>query len=484
MFSPGKRVDIWAQMITFTELSALAGAVNTVATIFTHRAPGMSLNRMPLFVWASLVMSFMVIFAMPAVMLTSGALALDRLVGTQFFNAAEGGDNILYQHLFWFFGHPEVYIIFVPATGFVSTITAVFCRRRVFGYAAMVLALISVGFIGFGLWVHHMFATGLPQLGQSFFTAASLMIVIPNGVQIFCWLATIWGGRVRLRTPMMYVIGFIVIFVIGGLSGVFLASVPIDIQVHDTYFVVAHFHYVLIGGAVFPLLGAVYFWFPKFTGRMLDERLGHLSFWITFIGFNVTFFPMHKLGLIGMPRRVYTYLEERGWQGLNVLATAGAVLLALGFFVTLVNALRALRSGALAGNNPWDADGLEWATTSPPPPYNFDPLPTVSDGYPLWTSPPDQPVVAGIRSDVHELLLTRILDAEPSHRHVMPGPSISPFILALGAGLTFTIGIFTPWSVVPGAVVAAIGLVAWFWPRDPHDPLDEREPQARAELAS
>ncbi|MEA2462495.1 MAG: cytochrome c oxidase subunit, partial [Acidobacteriota bacterium] len=298
-YSAGKRVDIWAQLVNFTEISALAVAIEIIVTILKQRAPGMSLNRIPLYVWSMLVTAIMIVFAMPAVMTASFYLAVDRLVGTHFFNPAEGGDALLWQHLFWFFGHPEVYIIFVPALGMVSAIVTVFCGRPIFGYTAMVLSLVATAFIGFGLWVHHMFATGLPQSGQSFFTAASMMIAIPSGVQIFCWIATIWLGKPRYRPPFMFVLGFVAIFVIGGLSGVMLASVPLDIQVHDTFFVVAHLHYVLIGGAVFPLLGGIFFWFPKMTGRMMNERLGHISFWLIFIGFNVTFFPMHKLGLIG-----------------------------------------------------------------------------------------------------------------------------------------------------------------------------------------
>src|SRR3954469_10614195 len=290
-FSPGKRVDFWAQMITLTEIAGLISAVEIITTVFKQRAVGMSLNRIPLFVWAMVVTSFMVIFAMPAVMLASGALATDRLahVMTHFFNPAEGGDALLYQHMFWFFGHPEVYIIFIPATGFISTIIPTFARRRIFGYTALVLALISTAFIGFGLWVHHMFATPVPELGQSFFTAASMIIAIPAGIQIFCWIATLWGGgRPQLKTPLLFVGGFIALFVFGGLSGIMLAAVPIDLQVHDTFFVVAHFHYVLIGGAIFPLFGAFYYWFPKWTGRMLNESLGKWNFWTFFVGFNLT----------------------------------------------------------------------------------------------------------------------------------------------------------------------------------------------------
>ncbi len=433
-FSPGKRVDVWAQMITFTEISALAGAVNMIATIFKQRAPGMSLNRMPLFVWAQLVTAFMIVFAMPAVMLDSGFLALDRLVDTHFFNHAEGGDSLLWQHLFWFFGHPEVYIIFLPALGIVSSVVVAFSRRTIFGYLPMVLSLVATAFIGFGLWVHHMFATGLPQLGQSFFTAASIMIAVPSGVQIFCWIATLWSSpRLRFRTPLLYVLGFFAIFVLGGLSGVMLASVPLDLQVHDTYFVVAHFHYVLIGGSLFPLLGGVYFWLPKMIGRMYNEKAGKLGFWLTFIGFNVVFFPLHQVGLQGMPRRVYTYPAGMGWEGLNILSTAGAVVLALGILTFFLNVLWARSRGPLAGDDPWGADTLEWSTSSPPPPYNFFHLPTVQGRYPLWT-PPDQPrpVVVGLSTEKREVLVTNLLDAEPDHRAELP--EADPLALCPGDG--------------------------------------------------
>ena len=324
-FTPGKRADFWAQMITFTELSALAVAVEVIITTFKLRAPGMSLNRIPIFVWAQTIVAFMVIFAMPAVMLSSTMLLMDRTVNTHFFNPAEGGDSILYQHLFWFFGHPEVYIIFIPGTGIVSTIISTFSRRRIFGYTGLVLSMVATGFIGFGLWVHHMFATGLPQMGESFFTAASLMIVIATGTQIFCWLATMWTGKVLLKTPMLFALGFFFVFVMGGLTGVFMASVPVDLQIHDTYFIVAHFHYVLIGGAVFPLFAALYYWMPKITGHMLNEAAGKWHFWLFFIGFNMTFFPMHILGLRGMPRRVYTYPSGMPWANLNLLASLDSI---------------------------------------------------------------------------------------------------------------------------------------------------------------
>ena len=465
-YSPGKGVDTWAQMITFTEVSGLVVAVELVVTAFKQRCPGMSLNRIPLFVWSMIVVSFMIIFAMPAVMIASGYLSLDRLVGTHFYNRSEGGDPLLYQHMFWFFGHPEVYIIFIPGLGFVSSILTAFTGRKIFGYTVMVSTLVVTAFLGFSVWVHHMFATGLPQLGESFFTAASLMIVLPTGVQIFCWIATIWSGRFRIATPVMYVIGFFLVFIAGGLTGVMLASIPIDWQVHDTYFVVAHFHYVLIGGALFPLFGAFHFWFPKWTGRMYSEVMGQISFWLLLIGFNATFFPMHILGLYGMPRRVYTYQPGLHWGGLNQLASAGAVFMALSVLTMIINFLVGRKAGAEAGANPWNADTLEWSLPSPPPLYNYLHVPTVSGLNAIWDAAPDQPYVTGMRFDRREILVTRVLDAEPDHTEQLPAHSLWPFLLASTMCVGLWGAIFFAWWFTIGAVLSGIALIGWFWPSD------------------
>jgi cytochrome c oxidase subunit I+III len=464
-FSPGKRSDLWAQTVTFTEISALVTSVEIIVTVFKQRAPGMSLNRMPLFVWAQLVTAFMIMFAMPWVATASTMmLAMDRLVNTQMFNPSQGGDTLLWQHLFWFFGHPEVYIIFIPALGMVSAMVSAFTRREIFGYPVMVLSLVLTGFLSFGLWVHHMFATGIPMLGSSFFAAMSMMIALPTGVQIFCWIATIWSGRPRFRVPLLFVLGFVVVFIIGGFTGVMIASVPYDQQVHDTYFIVAHLHYVLLGGAVFPLFGAFYYWFPKMTGRMLDERLGWVHFVLFFVGVNLTFFPMHLLGLEGMTRRIYTYLPETGWGPLNLLATVGAGTIAASVLVFIINAARSLRSGVVAGDNPWDAESLEWGTASPPPVYGFLYLPTVPSRSPLWDRTPDTPVVTGLRTDMREILVTTMMDAEPDSRMRLPEPTIWPFLAAIATGITFITMMWTFWAVPLGAVLLSIAFIGWAWP--------------------
>jgi cytochrome c oxidase subunit 1 len=346
----------------------------------------------------------------------------------------------------------------------VSTMVATFARRPVFGYLALVMALITTAIMAFGLWVHHMFVTGLPRLGESFFTASSMAIAVPAGIQIFCWLATLWDGRPVFKTPLLFVIGFIFTFVIGGLTGVMVASVPFDTEVHDTYFVVAHFHYVLVGGAVFPLLGAIYYWFPKMTGRMMSERLGNWAFWLIFVGFNLTFFPMHILGLQGMPRRVYTYQPDMPWHSLNMFVSLSAIILVAGFLVFFVDVIRAARRGAPAGDNPWDAPTLEWATSSPPPSYNFLHIPVVSGPNPLWETPDLLSIGTGLRTDRRELVVTTLTTARPEAREASPRNSIWPLWTAIATSIMLIWSIFSPWAVVWGSIPVSIALICWFWP--------------------
>jgi cytochrome c oxidase subunit I+III len=325
--------------------------------------------------------------------------------------------------------------------------------------------MVTIGILSFGLWVHHMFTTGLPRLGESFFTASSMAIAVPAGLQIFCWIATIWGGRPVFRTPFLFILAFFFTFILGGMTGVMVASVPFDTQVHDTYFVVAHFHYVLVGGAVFPLLAAIYYWYPKMVGRMMSERLGRWVFGLIFVGFNLAFFPMHILGLQGMPRRVYTYQTDVPWSGLNLFVSLSSVILALGFLLFFIDAVRSARRGVPAGDNPWGAPSLEWATTSPPPAYNFARIPVVTGPSPLWEEREALPVATGLRVDRRELVITSVADAMPEARDSSPQDSIWPFWAALATSAMLIGSIFTPWAVVWGSVPVAVTLIGWFWPK-------------------
>jgi cytochrome c oxidase subunit 1 len=460
----GKRADVWNMLITYSEAMGLMVAVDITTTILKLRAPGMTLRHMPLFVWASLVTSVMIIFAMPMVMLAANLVQFDRMLGTHFFNPAEGGDPLLWQHLFWFFGHPEVYFIFVPALGFISAVIPTFARRPMFGHDAIVLSLIATGFLSFGLWVHHMFATNLPELSKSFFTAMSFMIAIPTALQIFCWIATIASGRLVMRTPLLFVLGFFFILLIGGLTGIMLGSVPLDLQVHDTYFVVAHLHYVLIGGAVFPLFAAIYYWFPKITGRLLSDRLGKWQFWIFFIGVNLTFFPLHILGLAGMPRRIYTYAPETGWGFLSFLSAAGQVINDLSMFLFVFNIVRSLFKGERAPADPWGAGTLEWSVSSPPPACNFFVLPVVSSREPLWRPSGEVTHVSGLSAEIREGLTTTVINASPDTRYAYPAPGIWPFVAALAVTFWLVLSIWSVSGFAWGLIPPAIAFIAWYWP--------------------
>jgi len=390
-FAAGPQVDIWAIALTILSISSILSSINLIVTIVKMRAPGMTVNRMPMFVWMMLVTTFLMIFALPSLTAGSSLLMLDRHMDMHWFQAAFGGDPLLWQHLFWSFGHPEVYIIILPGFGVIAEVLPVFSGKPLFGYTFVAWSGVAIGFLSFTVWAHHMFSVGLPPVAQAFFSSTSMIIAVPTGVKVFNWLATIWGGRLRFTTPMLFALAFIIQFVIGGLSGVAVAVVPVDYQVTDSYFIVAHFHYTMMAGGTFALFSGLYFWFPKMSGRLLDERLGKLNFWLFFIGTNLTFFPQHILGLLGMPRRVYTYPPGLGWHSLNFASTMGAYILGIGVIVFVVNWFVTIRRPATASTDPWDAFTLEWATTSPPPPENFVEIPIVRGPRPLWDlKHPDQ----------------------------------------------------------------------------------------------
>ena len=453
-YSPTPGMDFWVLGLQLLGVSSIATALNLVVTILRLRAPGMTLNRMPIFVWTILIQSFLILFAFPSITVAMIFLFLDRSVGTNFYNAEAGGNPLLWQHLFWFFGHPEVYIMILPAMGIVSEIIPVFSRKPLFGYIAIAYSTVAIGFLGFSVWAHHMFAVGMPFFANAAFAGTSMFIAVPTAIKIFNWIATIWGGSIRLKTPFYFAVGFVAMFIIGGLSGIVLALVPIDLQVTDTYFVVAHLHYVLFGGSMFGIFAGLYYWFPKMTGRLLGETQGKFQFWLMLVGFNLTFFPMHLMGLLGMPRRIYTYVPGLGWEVYNLLATIGAFILGLSVLLFFVNVFVSLRQGQVTQDDPWDAWTLEWATTSPPPAHNFGDLPPVNSRRPLWDlkhpENPDRPMhrlPRRLREADQHSLATAVTSPSGSEIH-LPSPSFWPIMMA--AGLTLTLaGLLLPSISIP-----------------------------------
>src|SRR3954464_1718021 len=469
-FSPGANIDFYCLGIIFNGISTTAAAINFIVTMFKLRAPGMSLNRMPLFCFAMLAVSFALVFALPPLNVAVILLELDRRVGTHFYDVAGGGDPLMWQHLFWIFGHPEVYIIILPAFGIATSIIPTFVGRRMVAFPLVALAELLVAFIGFGVWAHHMFAVGLATVTAVYFAAASLIIVIPSAIQLFAWLTTLVTGRPDFQTPLLWIVGFIVFFIIGGLSGVMFAAGPFDQQVTDTYFVVAHFHFVIFGAAVFPLLGGLYYWFPKVSGRMYSERAGKPSFWLSFPGTALTFMPMHIAGLLGMPRRQWTYPANLGWGTTNLLETLGSYLLTAGLLLVIANLAVSLRRGRPAGRDPFDGATLEWATTSPPPPFNFTVIPTISSPYPMWDERDRQEDVRRVErgelvlADGHQTPASTVVDAHLDEVLDMPSDSPWPITLAGTLALVFVFLLTGHWTtavVCAGTVGLALG--AWHW---------------------
>ena len=449
-YSVGSGMDYYSVGLIILGLSSLMASLNFAVTILNMRAPGMTMMRLPVYMWMTLVVSFLLILSLPIVTVALVMLYFDRNFTTNFFTPETGGDPVLWQHLFWLFGHPEVYVLILPSMGIVSEVIPVFSRKPLFGYAAIVFAGASIGVLGFGVWAHHMFTTGLGTVPALVFSATTMGIGVPTGVKIFNWLSTMYGGSIRFTTAMYFSVAFIALFTIGGISGVMHAGPAVDSQHQDTYFVVAHIHYVLFGGAIMGIFSGIFYWFPKMTGRFLSETLGKWSFWVMFAGMNLIFFPMHFLGVSGMPRRIYTYDEGFGWEAWNMAATIGSYLIAVSVLIFLVNFFRTMRQEPTAPDNPWDGSTLEWATSSPPPEHDFDVVPEVHSSTPLWTNrdmgiaPPEVP--------------------ENNHIH-LPPPSYMPLILAIGIGV-LAVGLLSHLALVGiGVAVAIYGI--WGWTLEP-----------------
>ena len=472
-FSPGNGIDFWLVGLIITGIGSLTAAANFIVTTLNLRAPGMTLMRMPVFTWMNLVVSFLLLFAIPIITVALFELYFDRNFGSNFFNANIGGDPVLWQHLFWLFGHPEVYILILPAMGIVSEVLPVFSRKPLFGYSVVVFSGIAIGFMGWGVWAHHMFAVGLGPVANSAFAASTMFIAVPTGVKIFNWLATTWGGDLRLKTPMLFSLGFIGMFTIGGLSGVTHAIVPSDYQQTDTYYIVAHFHYVLFGGAIFGLFAGAYYWAPVVTGKLLDETWGKVHFWLMLLGFNLAFGPMHILGLQGQPRRTYQYPEGMGWDFWNTVSTAGAGIIALSILAFIINIAKTMKSPDRAPADPWDARTLEWTIPTPPPEYNFAEIPVVHARDDFWhrkyTEDENGRLVripAGGSDETSSV--TEATHAEDhghgdGHGHGihMPSPSYFPALASLGIMLVGYGAIYHWWIGAVGGVITLAGIFGW-----------------------
>ena len=449
-FAPDKGMDFYTVGLFIAGLASLMSSLNFVVTIINMRAPGMTMMRLPVYMWMTLVVAFLLILSLPVITVALIQLYFDRNFGTNFFTPGAGGDPILWQHLFWIFGHPEVYVLILPSMGIVSEVLPVMSRKPLFGYTAIVMAGAAIGVLGFGVWSHHMFTTGLGTVPQYVFSASTMAIGVPTGVKVFNWLGTMYGGNIKMTVATYYSIGFVALFTIGGISGVMHASPAVDGQHQDSYFVVAHIHYVLFGGAIMGIFSGLYYWFPKMTGRLLDETLGKVGFWFLFLGMNLTFFPMHFLGLAGMPRRIYTYDSGLGWDTWNYVATIGSYTIVLGVFLFLVNVFKTFRKPPDAGDDPWGGATLEWATTSPPPEHNFDVVPVVRDRDPVWYNR-DHGIVT---------------PEKPAHMHIhMPPPSYMPLILGIGI-LLIGVGALSSLAITALGVVVAYYAV-WGWALEP-----------------